>query len=72
MKKISKKQIREMLRQDYMTALSFFASLLADVEEDALYSAIEDLDDMVWPVACEDTRYQDVLLRIYSGLRMAA
>ena len=70
MKNLTKKEIRKALKQDYMTALAFFAEQLAEVEED-LYDAIEDLDDVVWPVACEDTRYQDQWLQIYSGLKAA-
>ena len=72
MKKLTKKEIRKALKQDYMTALAFFAERLAEVEEEDLYDAIEDLDDIVWPVACEDIGYQETWLRIYSGLKLAA
>lgn len=72
MKNLTKKEIRKALKQDYMTALAFFAERLAEVEEEDLYDAIEDLDDVVWPVACENIRYQDLWLQIYSGLKLAA
>lgn len=72
MKNLTKKEIRKIFKQgDYMTALAFFAEQLAEVEEEDLYYAIEDLDDIVWPVACEDIGYQDLWLRIYSGLKLA-
>ena len=71
MKKLTEKEVRKALKQDYMTALAFFAEQLAEVEEEDLYDAIEDLDDVVWPVACKDTRYQEQWLQIYSGLRAA-
>lgn len=71
-KTLTKKAIRKALKQDYITALAFFAEQLAEVEEEDLYDAIEDLDDIVWPVACEDISYQDLWLQIYSGLKLAA
>lgn len=71
MKNLTKKEIRKALKQDYMTALAFFAGQLAEVEEEDLYDAIEDLDGAVWPVACEDIEYQDLWLQIYSGLKIA-
>lgn len=73
MKNLTKKEIRNALKQeDYMTALAFFAEQLAEVEEEDLDDAIDDLDNVVWPVACEDIEYQDMWLQIYSGLKLAA
>lgn len=71
-KTLTKKAIRKALKQDYITALAFFAEQLAEVEEEDLYNAIEDLDDIVWPVACEDIGSQEVWLQIYSGLKLVA
>ncbi len=72
MKNLTKKEIRKALKQDYVTALAFFAEQLAEGEEEDLYDAIEDLDNVVWPVACENIGYQDLWLQIYSGLKLAA
>lgn len=66
--KMTKANIKSLLKADYMTALSGFASYLAD-KEDA-EEALEALDEKVWDIA-EAIGCTDEWLALYSALLCA-
>lgn len=63
--KMTKANIKNLLKGEYMDALAGFASYLADKED--LETALENLDEKVWVIA-EEVDAEETWLTIYSAL----
>ena len=66
--KMTKATIKNLLKSDYMTALSGFASYLADKKD--METALEILDEKVWDIA-EEIGCAEEWLSLYSALLCA-
>lgn len=64
--KMTKTNIKNLLKADYMTALSAFASVIADADD--METALYELDEKVWEVA-ETAHRTDEWLQIFSALQ---
>lgn len=71
MKKITMKEAKKALKQDYIDALAFFAEYLGQFEEgEEMEDALEELDERVFDRSL-DWGLSDEWLVIYSALRIA-
>lgn len=66
--KMTKANIKNLLKGEYMDALAGFASYLADKKD--METALYRLDDKVWEIATENDLDEE-WLRIYSALMCA-
>ena len=63
--KMTKTNIKNLLKGEYMDALAGFASYIADKKDPE--TALENLDEKVWTIA-EEIEATDAWLTIYSAL----
>ena len=66
---MTKKMILKALHGEYMDALAFFASKIADAED--MEEAVEKLDNRVWKAVEDDDEAEEMWLYVYSALLCA-